>query len=113
MAVPDRAAARAVGANQGAQSASPGGGHPLRLQAGPGVPSPPECDKVRINPGNIGGEDRVKAVADACRQQGHSHPYRSQRRLSGEGDLLAKYGGVTPEALVESAFGHIRSAGQI
>lgn len=43
------------------------------------------ADKVRINPGNIGGEDRVKAVADACRLPGHSNPHRCQWRLSGEG----------------------------
>lgn len=43
------------------------------------------ADKVRINPGNIGGEDRVKAVADACRLPGHPNPHRCQWRLSGEG----------------------------
>lgn len=65
------------------------------------------CDKVRINPGNIGGEDRVKAVADACRQKGV--PIRiGVNGGSLEKPLLAKYGGVTPEAMVESAFGHIR-----
>ena len=64
------------------------------------------CDKVRINPGNIGGEDRVKAVADACR--GRGIPIRiGVNGGSLEKPLLAKYGGVTPEALVESAFGHI------
>ena len=65
------------------------------------------CDKVRINPGNIGGEDRVKAVADACRRKGV--PIRiGVNGGSLEKPLLAKYGGVTPEAMVESAFGHIR-----
>ena len=65
------------------------------------------ADKVRINPGNIGGEDRVKAVADACRQKGI--PIRiGVNGGSLEKPILAKYGGVTPEALVESAFGHIR-----
>ena len=64
-------------------------------------------DKIRINPGNIGGEDRVKAVADACRQKGI--PIRiGVNGGSLEKPLLRKYGGVTPEALVESAFGHIR-----
>lgn len=64
------------------------------------------CDKVRINPGNIGGEDRVKAVADACR--GRGIPIRiGVNGGSLEKPILAKYGGVTPEALVESAFGHI------
>ena len=65
------------------------------------------CDKVRINPGNIGGEDRVRQVADACRQKGI--PIRiGVNGGSMEKPILAKYGGVTPEALVESAFGHIR-----
>ena len=64
------------------------------------------CDKVRINPGNIGGEDRVKAVADACRQKGI--PIRiGVNGGSLENPLLAKYGGVTPQAMVDSAFGHI------
>lgn len=65
------------------------------------------CDKVRINPGNIGGEDRVKAVADACRQKGV--PIRiGVNGGSLEKPLLAKYGGITPQAMVDSAFGHIR-----
>ena len=65
------------------------------------------ADKVRINPGNIGSEDRVKAVADACRQRGI--PIRiGVNGGSLEKPLLAKYGGVCPEAMVESAFGHIR-----
>ncbi len=65
------------------------------------------ADKVRINPGNIGGEDRVKAVADACRQK--NIPIRiGVNGGSLEKPLLAKYGGVCPEAMVESAFGHIK-----
>lgn len=65
------------------------------------------ADAVRINPGNIGGEDRVKMVADACRSRGI--PIRiGVNGGSLEKELLAKYGGPTPEALVESAFGHIR-----
>lgn len=65
------------------------------------------ADKVRINPGNIGGEDRVKAVADACRQR--NIPIRiGVNGGSLEKELLAKYGQVSPEAMVESAFGHIR-----
>lgn len=65
------------------------------------------CDKVRINPGNIGGDDHVKAVANACRAKGV--PIRiGVNGGSLEKPLLAKYGGVTPEALVESAMGHIR-----
>ena len=65
------------------------------------------ADKVRINPGNIGGEDKVKAVADACRQK--NIPIRiGVNGGSLEKHLLAKYGGVCPEAMVESAFGHIK-----
>ena len=65
------------------------------------------CDAVRINPGNIGAPDRVAAVADACKGKGV--PIRiGVNGGSLEKPLLAKYGGVTPEALVESAFGHIR-----
>ena len=64
------------------------------------------CDAVRINPGNIGGEERVKAVANACKAKGL--PIRiGVNGGSLEKPLLAKYGGVTAEALVESAFGHI------
>lgn len=64
------------------------------------------CDAVRINPGNIGGEDRVKAVAEACKVKGL--PIRiGVNGGSLEKPLLAKYGGVTADALVESAFGHI------
>ena len=65
------------------------------------------ADKVRINPGNIGGEDRVKAVADACRLR--NIPIRiGVNGGSLEKELLAKYGRVCPEAMVESAFGHIK-----
>ena len=65
------------------------------------------ADKVRINPGNIGGEDRVKAVAEACRRR--NIPIRiGVNGGSLEKPILAKYGGVCPEAMVESAFGHIR-----
>ena len=65
------------------------------------------ADKVRINPGNIGGEDRVKAVADACRLRGI--PIRiGVNGGSLEPELRKKYGGVTAEALVESAMGHVR-----
>lgn len=65
------------------------------------------ADKVRINPGNIGGEDRVKAVAGACRQKGV--PIRvGVNGGSLEKEILAKYGAVCPEAMVESAFEHIR-----
>ena len=65
------------------------------------------ADKVRINPGNIGGEDRVKAVAEACRL--HNIPIRvGVNGGSLEKPILAQYGGICPEAMVESAFGHIR-----
>ena len=65
------------------------------------------ADAIRINPGNIGGEDNVRAVVDACRA--HKLPIRiGVNGGSLEKELLAKYGRVTPEALVESALGHIR-----
>ena len=64
-------------------------------------------DKIRINPGNIGSHDRVRAVADACRER--NIPIRiGVNGGSLEKELLAKYGGVTPQALVESAMGHVR-----
>ena len=63
--------------------------------------------KIRINPGNIGGEDRVKAVVDCCKA--HHIPIRvGVNGGSLEKELLEKYGHPTPEALVESAFGHVR-----
>lgn len=63
-------------------------------------------DAIRINPGNIGGEERVKAVADLCRQRGI--PIRiGVNGGSLERELRVKYGGVTAEALVESAMGHV------
>ena len=65
------------------------------------------ADKIRINPGNIGSKDRVRAVADACRERGI--PIRiGVNGGSLEKELRAKYGGVTAEALVESAMGHVR-----
>ena len=60
-------------------------------------------DKIRINPGNIGGEENVKAVADACRRRGI--PIRVNAG-SLEQRLLEKYGHPCPEAMVESAAGH-------
>ena len=63
-------------------------------------------DKIRLNPGNIGGEDRVKAVADACRN--NRVPIRiGVNGGSLEKELRRKYGGVTAQALVESALGHV------
>jgi len=62
--------------------------------------------KIRINPGNIGGEDRVRAVVEVCGAR--SIPIRiGVNGGSLEPRLLEKYGHPTPEALVESAFGHI------
>ena len=64
-------------------------------------------DKIRINPGNIGSPDRVRAVADGCRERGI--PIRvGVNGGSLEKDILRKYGGVTAEALAESALGHVR-----
>ncbi len=62
-------------------------------------------DKIRINPGNIGDQSRVKAVADACRKR--SIPIRiGVNSGSLEKDILAQYGSPTPEAMVESALYH-------
>ena len=63
--------------------------------------------KLRINPGNIGGEDRVRMLADCAKA--HHIPIRiGVNSGSVEKDLLAKYGGPTAECLVESALGHAR-----
>ena len=63
------------------------------------------ADKIRINPGNIGSDDRVKAVADACRAK--NIPIRiGVNSGSLEKDILAKYGDPTPDALCESALYH-------
>lgn len=62
-------------------------------------------DKIRINPGNIGSDDRVKAVADACRRK--NIPIRiGVNSGSLEKDILAKYGHPTPQALCDSALYH-------
>ncbi|MCQ2484135.1 MAG: flavodoxin-dependent (E)-4-hydroxy-3-methylbut-2-enyl-diphosphate synthase [Clostridia bacterium] len=62
-------------------------------------------DKVRINPGNIGSDDRVKAVVDACRSR--NIPIRiGVNSGSVEKEILAKYGAPTPEAMAESAMYH-------
>ena len=62
--------------------------------------------KIRINPGNIGGEDRVKAVVDVCKEK--RIPIRiGVNGGSLEKELLEKYGHPTADALVESAFGHL------
>ena len=63
--------------------------------------------KMRINPGNIGGEDRVRKVAECAKA--HHVPIRiGVNSGSVEKDLLARYGGPTAECLVESALGHAR-----
>ncbi len=64
------------------------------------------ASKIRINPGNIGGEDRVKAVVDVCREK--QIPIRiGVNGGSLDKKLLEKYGHPTAEALVESAFEHL------
>ena len=106
VAVPDMRAAQAVGA----------------LKAGSPVPLVADIhfdyrlaleaaeqgiDKIRINPGNIGAPERVEAVAKACKER--EIPIRvGVNGGSLEKELLAKYGGPTPEAMVESALGHIK-----
>ena len=65
------------------------------------------ADKIRINPGNIGDDDRVKAVADACNAK--NVPIRiGVNGGSLEKHILAKYGAPVPEAMVESAMYHVR-----
>ena len=104
VAVPDMAAARAIGAIKSKIHiplvADIHFDYKLALECvGQGI------DKIRINPGNIGGEDRVKAVADACRER--KIPIRiGVNGGSLEKELLKKYGGAAPEALAESALGH-------
>lgn len=105
VAVPDMAAAKAVGAIKEQIDL------PLVVDIHFDYRLALECieagaDKVRINPGNIGGEDRVRAVVEACGARGI--PIRvGVNGGSLEPRLLEKYGRPTPEALVESAFGHI------
>ncbi len=62
--------------------------------------------KIRINPGNIGGEDRVKAVVEVCKDK-HIPIRIGVNGGSLDKQLLEKYGHPTPEALVESAFQHL------
>ncbi len=106
VAVPDMAAAEAIGALK-AESPVPlvadiHFDYRLALKA-----VEQGIDKIRINPGNIGSHERVRAVADACRERGV--PIRiGVNGGSLEKPLLEKYGGPTPEALVESALGHVR-----
>lgn len=64
-------------------------------------------DKIRINPGNIGADEHVKEVADACRKNGI--PIRiGVNSGSVEKEILAKYGAATPAAMAESAMYHVR-----
>lgn len=105
VAVPNMAAARAVGAIKEQIDL------PLVVDIHFNYKLALECieagaDKVRINPGNIGDAERVKAVAHACARK--NIPIRiGVNGGSLEKPLLEKYGGVTPQALVDSAFGHI------
>ena len=63
--------------------------------------------KIRINPGNIGGEANVRALADCLKQ--HRIPVRiGVNSGSIEKEILAKYGGVTPQGMVESGLNHAR-----
>ena len=64
-------------------------------------------DGIRINPGNIGSIERVKAVVEKCKER----DLKIRIGVNGgslEKELLKKYGSPTPEALVESAMGHIK-----
>ena len=64
-------------------------------------------DKIRLNPGNIGGQDRVKIVADMAKER--QIPIRiGVNSGSVEKSILKKYGGVTPEGMVESALAHAK-----
>ena len=105
VAVPDMAAAKAIGAIKSRIHiplvADIHFDYRLALEcAGQGV------DKIRINPGNIGSKERVKAVVEACRA-GHIPIRIGVNGGSLEKELRNKYGGVTAEALVESAMGHV------
>ena len=65
------------------------------------------ADKIRINPGNIGDIDRVKAVVDTAKE--HNIPIRvGVNGGSLAKDVIKKYGKVTVEGLVESAYGHVK-----
>ncbi len=104
VAVPDMAAARAIDSIKSRIHiplvADIHFDHRLALEcAARGV------DKIRINPGNIGGEDHVRAVAEACRE-GRIPIRIGVNGGSLEKELLGKYGGVTAQALAESAMGH-------
>jgi (E)-4-hydroxy-3-methylbut-2-enyl-diphosphate synthase len=106
LAVPDEAAAKAIGLiRKGTKMPLIADIHfdyRLALEA-----VKQGIDGLRINPGNIGGKDKVAEVVAACRDKGI--PIRiGVNAGSLEKHLLEKYGHPTPEAIVESAFGHIR-----
>ncbi|HHT16235.1 MAG TPA: flavodoxin-dependent (E)-4-hydroxy-3-methylbut-2-enyl-diphosphate synthase [Papillibacter sp.] len=110
VAVPDTAAARAIAAlKETAQIPIVADIHfdyRLALEA-----VAAGADKIRLNPGNIGTAERVRDVARACRERGV--PIRiGVNGGSLEREILARHGGVTPEALVESALGHVRLLNQ-
>ena len=105
VAVPDMTAANAIGKLKENMSvpiiADIHFDHKLAVRA-----AEAGADKIRINPGNIGGEDRVKAVADVCSRM--SIPIRiGVNSGSISASILEKYGGVTPEAMYDSAIEHI------
>lgn len=64
-------------------------------------------DKVRINPGNIGSIEKVKAVVDACKEK-HIPIRIGVNGGSLEKDILEKYGEPTPEGMIESAMKHVK-----
>ena len=106
VAVPDERAARAIGALKA--------GSPLPLVADIHfdyrlalIAAEQGIDKIRINPGNIGAAERVEAVAKTCKERGI--PIRiGVNGGSLERELLERYGGPTPEAMGESAMGHVK-----
>jgi (E)-4-hydroxy-3-methylbut-2-enyl-diphosphate synthase len=106
LAVPDEDAAKAIGRIRKGTAmpiiADVHFSHSLALEAvGQGV------DGLRINPGNIGGKQKVAEVVRACKDKGI--PIRiGVNAGSLEKHLLEKYGHPTPQAIVDSAFGHIR-----
>ncbi len=105
IAVPDMAAAKAVSAIKEQVSvplvADIHFDYRLALEA-----AARGIDKIRINPGNIGGEENVRAVADACRAR-HIPIRIGVNAGSLERRLVEKYGHPCPEAMVESAQGHV------
>ncbi len=106
VAVPDMVAAKAVGEIKKQISiplvADIHFDHRLAIEA-----MKQGVDKVRINPGNIGGRDKVKAVVDIAKER--EIPIRiGVNSGSLEKEILAEHGKVTPEAMVKSALNHVR-----